>query len=90
MSDAAAVGTVSLGKGAPVTDERVAEVADELAAICERLDEIAYEALAAAVSEGANSRPELERRVVRARNAIDRARRMLTADADSDGADGQP
>ncbi|HLX78447.1 MAG TPA: hypothetical protein VKR27_06140 [Acidimicrobiales bacterium] len=58
-------------------DERLCEIASELGSICERLDDIALEALRDAVAAGATSRPESERRIVRARNAIERARHLL-------------
>ena len=58
-------------------DERLSEIASELGAICERLDDIALEALREAVAAGATARPETERRIVRARNAIERARHLL-------------
>ncbi len=65
-----------------MSNEQMAEVASELAAIVERLDEIAFDVLREAVAQGGTSRPALERRAVRARNAIERARRILeTGDA---------
>jgi ElaB/YqjD/DUF883 family membrane-anchored ribosome-binding protein len=60
-----------------VTDERVEEIVSELAAIVERLDEVAFDALRDAVADGVTTRPDIERRVVRARNAVERARRIL-------------
>ncbi len=71
-------------------DERIAEVTGELQAIVERLDEIAYDALREAVAEGQTTRPDLERRVVRARNAIDRARRILEDGGRQESGDDQP
>lgn len=70
-------------------DEEIAEVADELAAIVERLDAIAFDALRDAVASGKTARPEAERRVVRARNAIERARRILEDGGVQEGADDQ-
>jgi hypothetical protein len=64
-----------------MADERVADIAGELSAIVERLDEIAFDTLREAVADGKTARPALERRVVRARNAIDRALRILADDA---------
>jgi hypothetical protein len=60
-----------------VSDEQIAQVVDELSTVVERLDEIAFAALRDAVAGGESCRPEVERRVVRARNAIERARRIL-------------
>jgi ElaB/YqjD/DUF883 family membrane-anchored ribosome-binding protein len=59
------------------TAEALESVREELRAITERLDELAYDALREAVAAGERSRPELERRVVRARNAIGRALSIL-------------
>lgn len=70
--------------------EEIAEVAGELAAIVERLDEIAFAALRDAVESGATTRPPLERRVVRARNAIERAQRILEGGGVPEAADDQP
>jgi ElaB/YqjD/DUF883 family membrane-anchored ribosome-binding protein len=60
-----------------VPDERIAEICSDLASLVERLDELALEALRDAVDQGATARPELERRIVRARNALERARHVL-------------
>jgi hypothetical protein len=73
-----------------VSDDRIGEVTGELRAIVERLDEIAFDALREAVAEGQTARPELERRVVRARNAIDRALRILENGGLPGSADDQP
>jgi hypothetical protein len=70
-----------------MSDERIAEVASELAAIVERLDEIAFDALRQAVADGGEARPAIERRAVRARNAIERARRILETDGGREGDD---
>ena len=73
-----------------MSDERIAEVTSELRTIVERLDEIAFDTLREAVAEGQTARPELERRVVRARNAIDRARRILEDGGRRESGDDQP
>jgi hypothetical protein len=73
-----------------VSDDRIGEVTGELRAIVERLDEIAFDALREAVEKGQTARPELERRVVRARNAIDRALRILENGGLPGSADDQP
>ena len=61
-------------------DERIAAIRTELGSLAERLDDLALEALRVAVEEGETTRPALERRLVRARNALERARHLLEAD----------
>ncbi|MGD0220268.1 MAG: hypothetical protein ABSC73_07405 [Acidimicrobiales bacterium] len=61
-------------------DERITAICSELGLLAERLDDLALEALRAAVEEGETTRPALERRLVRARNALERARHLLEAD----------
>ncbi|MGA8295492.1 MAG: hypothetical protein WB770_00440 [Acidimicrobiales bacterium] len=73
-----------------MSDERIGEISEELATICERLDEIVFEALRSAVANGETARPEIERRAVRARNAIERARRILGEAELQKGPDDQP
>jgi len=51
----------------------------ELAAIAERLGDLAYDELRRAVEAGEAKRPELERRLTRARHAVDRAGSILAA-----------
>jgi ElaB/YqjD/DUF883 family membrane-anchored ribosome-binding protein len=63
-----------------VPDERIAAICGELGSLAERLDDLALETLRAAVEEGETTRPALERRLVRARNALERARHLLEAD----------
>jgi ElaB/YqjD/DUF883 family membrane-anchored ribosome-binding protein len=63
-----------------VPDERIAAIRTELGSLAERLDDLALEALRVAVEEGETTRPALERRLVRARNALERARHLLEAD----------
>jgi hypothetical protein len=60
-----------------VPDDRIGEICAELGALVERLDDLALEALREAVAAGADERPEIERRIVRARNALERARHLL-------------
>ena len=62
-----------------MADERLDDICSELGAIIERLDDLALEALREAVGNGATARPEIERRLVRARNALERARHLLEA-----------
>lgn len=61
-------------------DDRIGEICSELGALIERLDDLALEALREAVAGGATARPEIERRIVRARNSLERARHLLNAD----------
>lgn len=53
------------------------EVGRTLDGVVERLDELAFDLLREAAAAGRTSRPPLERRLVRARNAVERARRLL-------------
>ena len=62
-----------------MSDERIAAICADLGALIERLDDLALEALRDAVDQGATTRPEIERRIVRARNALERARHLLEA-----------
>ena len=62
-----------------MSDDRIGEICSELGALIERLDDLALEALREAVAEGATARPEMERRIVRARNSLERARHLLNA-----------
>jgi hypothetical protein len=53
------------------------EVASELERVAERLDDLIGDALREAVRLGERSRPEIERRMTRARNAVLRARQLI-------------
>jgi len=55
----------------------IAQVLALVASAAERLDELAYDLLVEALGRGERERPELERRVVRARNALERAAAIL-------------
>ncbi len=59
------------------SDERLEEVRAGLAVMAERLADLAYEELRRAVEAGEERRPELERRLTRARHAVERAVAML-------------
>lgn len=48
-----------------------------LTAIAEELADLALDVLREAVSDGAEKRPELEKRVTRARTAVEKAARLL-------------
>lgn len=56
---------------------RLAAFRGELAALVDRLDELALDILRDAVEAGRSKRPGLERRVTRARNGLERALRLL-------------
>ncbi len=67
-------------------DDALEEVLGLLVTAVERLDELAYDLLAEAVAAGETARPELERRIVRARNTLERAAALLRDDAGRDEA----
>ena len=58
--------------------ERIAELRGRLEAVAEELADLALDALRQAVNEGADSRPELERRLTRALVAARRRRSMFS------------
>lgn len=62
------------------------EVRAGLDGLVERLDELAFDVLREAAAAGRTSRPALERRIVRVRNALERARRLLEPGAAPDDA----
>ncbi|MDA8292390.1 MAG: hypothetical protein M0Z33_12045 [Actinomycetota bacterium] len=67
-------------------DERALdEVRDELRRLADRLGDLAYDELRRAVSAGEGERPDAERRLARARRAVERAISILS----SRGADGE-
>ena len=70
-----------------MSQDQLDEIVRQLADITERLDEVAFEALRSAVADGKTSRPDVERRAVRARNALERARRILDAGEEGAGSD---
>jgi hypothetical protein len=49
------------------------QICAELAAINERLADLSMEALREAIAAGESKRPDLERRITRARHAVERA-----------------
>ena len=49
------------------------EIRYELSAIAERLADLAMDSLRQAIGEGESRRPDLERRLTRARHAVERA-----------------
>lgn len=65
-------------------DDDVGEVREQLVDLTERLDELIVEVLREAVEAGATDRPQLERRLTRARRALERAASLLGSD-DSGG-----
>lgn len=63
------------------------EVREALSALAERLSDVAIDALREAVAAGETRRPEIERRVTRARHAVERAVGILAgAEAGDAGA----
>lgn len=54
-------------------ESSVAEIAEELASLAERLNEVAMALLGRAIEEGTGERPEMERRVSKARRTVERA-----------------
>ena len=55
----------------------IAEVRARLEAIAEELADMALDVLREAVDEGADRRPELEKRITRARTAVEKAANLL-------------
>lgn len=55
----------------------IGSLASEVAGLVERVDELALQVLQEAVDAGATSRPALERRLTRARHALERALDLL-------------
>ncbi len=58
-------------------DARIGSIRGDLAALIERIDEVALDLLREAVAAGARERPGDERRLVRVRNALVRALGIL-------------
>ena len=58
----------------------VDDIRDRLQAIAEELADQAIEVLREAVDRGETARPDLERRLTRARSAVERAVHLLNAD----------
>lgn len=71
---------------ATVSDLRdeLEEIRDAIGAIVERLDDLAFRELRHAVARGDQKRPDIERRVTRARNALLRALPLLSGGDDYD------
>jgi hypothetical protein len=57
--------------------DELEEIREALASLAERLSDVAIETLREAVAGGETRRPELERRVTRARHAVERAAGIL-------------
>ena len=60
-------------------EDRVADIAERLASIAEELTDVAYELLRDAVADGATSRPPLEKKLMIARRAVEKAAHTLSA-----------
>lgn len=67
--------------------EELERIRADLEAIVERLDDVAFGELREASAAGARERPEIEKRVTRARNAVLRAIGLLTSPGDEPGDD---
>lgn len=57
--------------------EQIDSIADRLTLIAEELNDLAMHLLSEAISEGRNSRPELEKRVSQARRTVEKAAHQL-------------
>lgn len=57
--------------------EDLHSVAERLEDISEQLADLAMETLRASIEDGAEGRPELERRITRARRSVDKAAALL-------------
>lgn len=53
--------------------EELESVITTIRAACEQLDDLIYSVLRDAVANGADKRPDLEKRLTRCRNALERA-----------------
>jgi hypothetical protein len=62
-----------------VTADRLEELAERLDGIAEELGDLALDALRQAVDEGAEKRPDTERRLTQARRAVEKAAALLRA-----------
>ena len=64
--------------------DTVAEIAGELRRIAERLNDVSMAVLSEAIESGVSARPEIEKRISRARRTVERAAAQL---AGSEGPD---
>lgn len=62
----------------------VAEISDELGSIAERLNDAAMTVLSRAIESGEGARPELEKRISRARRTVERAAAQLRGAGEPD------
>lgn len=62
----------------------VEAIADELVVIGERLNDVSMSVLSRAIEAGSTERPELERRISRARRTVERAAAQLRGSTDPD------
>ena len=60
-------------------EDRVNDIAERLTAIAEELTDVAYEVLRDAVTEGATARPPLEKKLMIARRAVEKAAHALNS-----------
>jgi hypothetical protein len=71
------------------SDERLAPLVDQLRAVEEALGDLIYDVLREAVSRGEAKRPDLEKRLTRARTAVTKAVHLLDGDATGGADDGE-
>jgi hypothetical protein len=60
-----------------IVEDRVADIAQRLAGISEELTDVIYDILREAVAEGATSRPPVEKKLMVAQRAIEKAANVL-------------
>lgn len=59
--------------------DRIEDLADRLDAVVADLDDLAFEALTAAVADGQTARPAADKRLTQARRATERAAHLVRA-----------
>ena len=64
--------------------QQIADIQSRLDGIVEELTDVSVQVLREAVEAGETRRPEIDKRLTRARRAIERAARLLSVDADAD------
>ena len=68
-----------------IVAETVAEIVDDLTRAAERLNDAAMTVLSRAIEAGAADRPDIERRISRARRTVERAVQQLRGSAEDAG-----
>jgi len=67
--------------------DTVAEIAGELKRIAESLNDVSMAVLSEAIESGVSARPEIEKRISRARRTVERAAAQLAGSEGSDPED---